>query len=355
LRRIQQQEALDALETDIDADRALFQKMTQADEQLEDEGLGAFNSWLVDTLRFGAGYRDVKDAVRYSFSLRRPTLLPLNELLQTFRPCVDMSYEQRSKDEVPFRVCTFSRSAAESAHIELVRIGHPLVDSLESLLRYDERGRVFAMWRVQAGWYDVPRLFLRFDFVVEADVARAEEVARVRSVSRFAIERRATEALPPRVFPVFLDDGLLEVTDSRLLGILRRPYVARERGGADMNIRHDRWAAVDAACAVADWADLCARGRRTAERVLRTSNALAAAHSEAASRHRTVASEIVQRIESRMLRMAGATRAAEERSASLEREVGEAIAAGIEAPSVRVEAVGAIYVAGGPPAAAEPA
>ena len=353
LRRIQQQEAIDALEIDTDADRDLFENMVRMDEHLEDEGQAAFEQWIVATLQFGARRTEGEDGVRYSYLMSRPTLLPLNEALHSFRACIDPAYEDRWRGEVPMKACTFSRSAAESARVGLVRIGHPLVDAVESLLRYDDRGRAFAMWRVHRGWSSDPRLFLQFDFVVEADVTAAVEIARVRSVSRSAVERRAEEAFPPRAFTVFLDDGLSHVTDPELIRILQRPYASRKDGGADINIRHDRWAAVDASSAIADWAEFCARGRRTAERVLRSDAALTSDHSEAASRHRTLVADVLQRLESRVSRLTGPARAAEERSASLERELGDAITKGIESVAVRVEAVGAVYLAATSPVALE--
>lgn len=345
LRRIQQQEAIDALESDADADRDLFERMLRADEQLEDGGQAAFERWLITTLQFVARQTKDEEAVRYSFSMSRPTLLPLHEVLHSFGGCIDRTYEDRSRHEVPMKACTFSRSAAESARVGLVRIGHPLVDAVESLLRCDDRGRAFAMWRVHRGWSGDPRLFLQFDFVVEADLTAAVDIARLRSVSPSAVARRAEEALPPRAFTVFLDDRLSHVSDPELISVMRRPYASRKDGGADINIRHDRWPAVDAVSTVADWADFCVRGCRTAERVLRSSDVLTAAQSEAASCYRTLVADIVQRLGSRMSRLTGLARAAEERSESLERELGEAIAAGIEFPALRIEAVGAIFVA----------
>jgi ATP-dependent helicase HepA len=352
LRRIQQQEAIDALETDTDTDQDLFDKMLQADEFLEDNGQAAFERWIVDTLQFVR--RTKNEVVRYSFSLNRPTLVPLSDVLQSFRDCINTD-EDRSRRELPMKSCTFSRTSAETARVGVVRIGHPLVDAVESLLRYDDRGRTFAMWRVQHDWMGDPRLFLQFDFVIKADLTAAASIARAHSLSVSAVEFRAEEVFSPRMFTVFLDDELAHVTAPELIRILERPYVAQKDGGSDINIRHDRWAAVDAVNSVTDWGEFCARGRCAAETVLRSNVELNSAHSEAARRYRSVIADTLQRLESRLSRLTGSARVAEERSASLEREFGDAIAAGIEVPSVSVEAVGAIFVASVPLAALETA
>ena len=100
---------------------------------------------------------------------------------------------------------------AEKSRVGLLRVGHPLMQGIETLIRSDDRGMAFAMWRDVPGSLKIPRLFFRFDFVVEVDLAHAYEAGAALITSREALRRRADEAFPVSHRTVWLTSDLDEV------------------------------------------------------------------------------------------------------------------------------------------------
>jgi ATP-dependent helicase HepA len=350
LRRIRAQEALDSVEVDPERDDAFFQALTSADEAAEEDGQGALDSWVVARLQFAR--RSEGQAIRYVHDIRRPTLVPLFETVSRFAVCIDRNPRVwRSRTELPFLPLTFERASAEKdPRMGLVRVGHPFVEALEALVRADDRGAAFAMWRQVQGAQAPPRLFFRFDFIVEADIARARTLSDSWAASIEALRRRADEAFPIEYRTVWLDSDLDEVRDGRLLAQLNLPYCTdrRDDGGSDTNLRPDRWPTLDASVPIGDWGGLCTRARDAAERVLRNDDGFG----ERCRRHAWLLRETAQSVDdalrSRIARLSGRTREAEERAAQFESQLAEAIAVGVESPSIRVDSTGAIFLAGEP-------
>lgn len=348
LRRIRTQEALDCVAEDPEADERFFQDLTTADEEAEEEGEQAFASWVVGRLQFVR--RSERDAIRYSHDARRPTLVPLLEAATRFAACIDRDpVARRSRTELPFQPVTFERASAErDGRIGLLRVGHPFVEALEELVRADDRGAAFAMWRHMPGTQSHPRAYFRFDFVVEADVTRAREVAAGQAGAVEALRRRADEAFPVEYRTVWLDSDLDAVRDDRLLATLTLPYAQEERtgGGKDTNLRLERWSKVDALVNLGDWGGLCARAREAAERLLRAEGAFA----DRCRRHerelREGAEAVDDRLRSRIACLVGPARDAEERAADFEMAVAESLALGVRSPSLRVDSAGAIFLSG---------
>ncbi len=354
LRRIRAQEALDSLEADPERDRAFFETLEQADGRAEDDGSKAFDGWVVKCLQFER-QEHARGHFRYVHvgkHPKRPTLMPLFDAVACLEKCIDRDCSaRRFPSDLPFLPVTFERAVSEKAGIGLLRVGHPFVDGMEALVRADDRGAAFAMWRhVPGGWDGPPRLFFRFDFLIETDVAKALTALSSVQASPEALRRRADEAFPVEYRTLWLDSDLNEVGDPRLMGHLELPYskAGRSDGGTDVNLRLERWDAVDVLVPVGDWDDLCRRARRKAEDLLRANPGFRERCRAHAQRVRDAASSAEGELQSRIARLPGATRAAEQRVAEVERRLADGIAGGIETPSVRVECAGAVYLSYSP-------
>ncbi len=359
LKRIRAQEALDSLEVDPDRDHAFFEALVDADQNAADKGAEDFDSWAVRRLQFERRQHET-DGQRYVYCLatehakrspaRRPTLLPLQDALSRFGACIDRNPEtQRRPDELPFQPVTFDREVAEERQIGLLRLGHPFIEAMQALVRADDRGAAFAMWRYVPGRAGLPAtLFFRFDFVIEADLAPAGAVARDLDAPVETLRRRADEAFPVSYRTIWLDSDLVEVGDAETLSLLEMPYARRDRfdGSGDTNIRLERWDAVDAAVRVTDWGDFSARARRKAEQLVRDDFAFQSRCQSLAGLVRDHAAANDDALRSRVARLAGAAGQAEARAADFELRLGAAIADGIVAPSIRVDSAGAVYLAG---------
>jgi ATP-dependent helicase HepA len=349
LRRIRAQEAIDAVEGDADSEAAFFESLREADEAVDAGGAQALNAWVVEQLHFRCQRVDA-DIVQYIHDLRRPTLVPLHESYRLFRRCIDRSSRaQRERTTLPMEPSTFSRAVSETRHVDLLRIGHPFVDAMEALVRSDDRGAAFAMWRYVPRSVKVPRLYLRFNFVIEADLSGLPD-ALAQHLSMASLRRRVDQAFPLQYRTLWLNGDLEVVKNPRALEVLQRPYRKNRQqdGSYDLNLRQERWVAVDRLVPVPDWGDLCRRARQVAETFLRNDASLV----ELCRRHAAVtldaAIHVDEALKSRIARLSGPSHAAEEQAAWVELEVGRGLAKGIERPSFRVDSAGAVFLASQP-------
>ncbi|HMI82572.1 MAG TPA: protein DpdE [Polyangiaceae bacterium] len=348
LRRIRAQETLDSIEADPERDDEFFKRLTTADEAAEEDGEDAFDSWVVTRLQFVR--RTEGQSIRYTHDPRRPTLVPLLETAARFASCVDRNPEaRRSMTELPFQPFTFERAAAEKdGRIGLLRVGHAFVEAIEDLVRADDRGAAFAMWRHVPGAVASPQVFFRFDFVVAADIARAREMTEPHRGSAEALRRRADEVFPIEYRTVWLDSDLDAVQDAGLLAMLELPYSREQRrgGGNDTNLRVERWMKVDTLVPLGDWGGLCGRARDAAERLLRADDGFRGRCLRYERQLHERALAVDDALRSRIARLVGSAREAEACAAEFERQLAESLAIGVKSPSLRVDSAGAILLSG---------
>lgn len=348
LKRIRAQEAVDSLETDATASREFFERLTQSDEQLERTGARELESWVVERLQFKR--EDVSPrVVRYSHDVRRPTLLPLKEAAQRFRACIDFDSNLRNATlQLPLKPATYARYTAETLGVPLLRVGHPFIEALHEQMRVDDRGTSYVMWRCAPDLLPKdtePLLFLRFDFVIEADLAPV-----VRSLAHGTapetIRRRADAAFPVQYTTVWLDRDLNHLIDEQLLRLLEAQYVKDPRpdGRIDLNVTPERWPAVERLISVSDWRDFCHRGAGAAQTYLRNASVFGELRASAARRLRANVAAARDIMKSRLAKLEGTAKDAEARAASTEWEIDEALIHGIDAPAIRIDAAGAVIL-----------
>ncbi|HYL98777.1 MAG TPA: helicase-related protein, partial [Blastocatellia bacterium] len=345
LRRIQAQEAIDAIDINLDAETKFFEALQDQDEAVTVEGERLLNSWVTDRLHFGRQHLR-RSVFRYFHDLRRPTLVPLHETIDRFRGCVDREALSGWRAGAPLEAMTFDRAIAETERVGLLRVGHPFMQGLESFVRSDDRGMAFAMWRHVPGWSHVAQLIFRFDFVVEVDMHAFKRDPVPVSIA--ALRRRADEAFPVSYRSVWLDSDLEEVKDPELLTVLAQPYSKRPRtdGAYDLNLRSERWERAAELLSIGDWAELCVKARQSAERVVRDEAEFRLRCDRYASGIRDSAAAIANTFSSRIARLAGAVRRAEERMAKMEAKLATALIAGIRNPAMRVDSAGAVVISG---------
>jgi ATP-dependent helicase HepA len=247
---------------------------------------------------------------------------------------------------LPLEPATFQRAIAETTGVGLLRVGHPFVNALETMVRTDDRGSAFAMWRHSPGITPTPQLFFRFDFFVEADLGHAESRLGLAMTSIQALRRRADHAFPVEYRTVWLDSDLEIVSTVRLLNVLGFPFskTARRDGGRDVNVRMERWGKVDSLVPVGDWPELCYRARDKATNIVTTDPDFRERCLQHTSRILDATRRVDDVLKNRISRLKGKARESEVRMAALEVSMGETIAQSIEHPTVRLDSVGAIFL-----------
>ena len=352
LERIRRQESLDALEADP-GEQERFEE--REDFDLDDDRLrDELESWLVERLHFQCEKTDRQGwRRRYIYRLegRRRTLIPLDDWLRWFRGMV-IGSKRASSHFVATPEVTYGRRQAHMGLLPLVRIGHPLFDGAVAHAEHDDRGVAFVMWRWRTDFRGAnPLLTFRFDFVVEADPAHNPDREQGRSgISERALQRRLDALLPPRFFTIWLDEDFEEIAEPGTLSLLEEPYTQKQTGGGrDWNVVGDRWAAVDALCPVASWQRMVEKAAVEARRRACQSPALTEDSRRARRDLATMAARVTAQLGARIERLQGAARDAERAYLEQERMLLLRMDAALEHPLVRLDSVGAIFLAGDHP------
>jgi hypothetical protein len=128
------------------------------------------DGWMVDALSFVRVREGEQDGrvVRYHHAAPdrdRPTLLPINEMVDWFDASVEKGYFTRTFRPPLTWPVAFGRETARNRNTGLARIGHPLVDCLHRYLHWDDRGVSFASWCVsESRAANALEVYFRFDF-----------------------------------------------------------------------------------------------------------------------------------------------------------------------------------------------
>jgi ATP-dependent helicase HepA len=218
--RLDEQYALDQLAMSRESARALVNGIEAAEEDEAD--LARRVDGLLKLLQFeGRMMGEV-----FQLAWTRDTLLPE----QPWRPIFEAALS---------RPLTWRRRVAEArADVSLLRPGARLVEALERLLEWDDRGSAFGTWRQRPGWGGPgeERLAVRLCWTIgPRPVAGVGLQARE---DRAGLRRQAQAALPPWTVVQHLDGGLGPITDMSLLSVLEESYRpdAADSGGRDYNL-----------------------------------------------------------------------------------------------------------------------
>ncbi|MFT5468117.1 MAG: ATP-dependent helicase HepA [Verrucomicrobiales bacterium] len=348
---IRAQDELDSIDVVID-DNAI--DLTSRIETFEEDA-GIFQksvrAWLGGRLHFiCVGEREPTDnVVRYHYSQSgrgRPTLMSALDFHFWFARSVERGAKHPYFPPPLTWALSFSRETARSRKVGLGRIGNPVVDCLHEHLKWDDRGTCFAFWRVSDRLETSEvQLFLRFDFVIEAGLETVSRLAEERpELSEAALRRRADAAFPPIARTLWLSEDL-EEPDEVTLADLELPY---ERHDKSVNINQDRWPLVEAKFDLANWPYHCRAARETAEEAVVRLADLTQLTGELSTRLELETAVVKEQCQSRIEALSAFPRESElaREELALEMSVRDALMSAIQRPGVRLDATGAIFLAG---------
>lgn len=355
--RLDKMDALDSIEQGDSEDFDLLEEADADWKHIRED----VDEWAVRTLQFQqikSGSSDLEQVVRYQYTADEKsagTLLPLTRFLEFpgFIEAIDTE-QPGARQQTPRTFaysCRRPTALARNAHV--LRYGSAFWRGLEQFSQLDERGRSSAMWRFVPDWssIDVADVFMRFDFLIEADVAEAFALSQDRGYgegSYFALRRRADAEFEPTIITLWLDSEYNEVADQAVLERLNAPYMKEPRAGQgrDFNLSAERWDVVrnQVIPAIADWSIHVTHSRSTAESALCEHddfrNKVQNAANLSQTRHRL---HDVQR-QARLAFMETAELEAAREAAQFEAQLDNALFAGVAKPAIRVDAVQAVFV-----------
>lgn len=358
-RELHQINLQDALDAQGEVPETALDELEESDDDWQ-AWRDAFKRFAVDMLSFeqvcqasvSAQAADPVFRIAYVPNDRgRPTLITLPEYLRVFLKSVDRTHStSRAPMTHPYafrRQNAVSRTAL-AQRVHPLRVGDPLVTALERMCEQDDRGRAFAMWRVDRQ-YVVNNacgadLFFRFDFVVRPRLPGAELD---KAVDTHSFARKAGALMSPLAVRIWVD-GSGAIVDEPPPLLTARYCHTWEGTRRDFNLNPQRWRQLPLQVQSAwmrDWPALCGQRRGDAEAAVlasaafrdHVSKALKACADEARMRRAQAAS--------RLVRLEGAAREREQQELDRDEALYIALQAALSEPQMLLDVVGAVFAA----------
>jgi ATP-dependent helicase HepA len=353
LKAIRAQDELDSIDVITGGEAG---DLTASIEALEEDSArleAPVNAWLTERLHFiRVGENNPKDNVaRYHYvrpDQQHPTLMSVRDFKLWFMRAVELGARHTHFKQPLTWALSFFRETARSRKVGLGRIGNPVLDCLHRYLRWDDRGTCFAFWRVSP-LLRAPeiQLFLRFDFVIEAGLEAISALAKEHpELSEAALRRRADAVFPPIARTLWLNEDL-EEPDETTRFELARPYV---KSATDTNINQHRWPLVQSHFDLTNWPHRCRAARAAAVDAVARQVDLEQLSRELATRLEMETTVVREQCQSRIEALSQSPREAAlaQREWAMEMRVRDALLASIHKHGIRLDAAGAIFLAGVP-------
>jgi ATP-dependent helicase HepA len=291
--KLDEQHALDGLSQLIDVGDELVQAIEASEE--DEAGLAAdVEPWIRNVLALQVEPVGPADAQAIQITWGSDTLLPGIPWRSILEPALHQRWTWRRRQSLKQRV-------PPSA---LLRPGAPLIEVLERIALWDDRGIAYATWRVEPAWQGIWR-GCRLVWLVEPALDTDTPVYSPARPSDLA--RRAEAFLPAMTVEQYVSEDGTVVKEAGLLEILSRPY-QQQRGAfgrGDFNLgsrpealldvigrsefvalveqvtargREALWDTPKVRVALAAAREACERDSRRARRGLETRAALSAVH-----------------------------------------------------------------------------
>ncbi|MCB2426418.1 protein DpdE [Methylophaga pinxianii] len=371
LKRIDEQDALDSLT--IDDESELFEALTDVDSDWCSIS-NALQEWVVEILNTGVESLKTPgnnvqfgfDCFRLAFSYKhhgRESLIPLKKILIDLLQILDVDAPGANSKllKTVWYTCRRTTAIGESSPeegVRLVRWGDEFVDSIDALTDLDDRGRVAAVWRQNSNYKphtNCPAdLYLRFDFIVEADVESVLNGFENFSKSELhpALSRRGDMVFPPFYKRVWLDEQMSIVDNHELIMMLEAPYqkVANETGYKDWNLNSERWQLLRAKnlSVMEVWNEWVAEARVAAQAILIDETDLIQT-CELAVRKAAINDQIMfSQLESRLEYSEGGASDNLMSIIQTERKIAEALHKSVQSPKITLSTVTALFISSEP-------
>lgn len=215
--RLDNQYALDRVLQDEEG-AALFCQHLEDSEADEGSLAQEAKGWFADCIKFR--FQETADKAFLIGWDGDYTLLPVYPWANTFRGSMTGPK-------------TFSRQLSNRSKkpIQLLRVGSPLYVAAERHLKWEDRGTAFATWRLEPSLGDTTWFAFKLCYQIEGKLPEG-----VPFEAKSALRARLDGYLPPWAETLYVGSDLQLITDSGMLDILQRPYVAGTMSSGDLNL-----------------------------------------------------------------------------------------------------------------------
>lgn len=358
LKDILNQDELDAIDVrNLDEEADLTQRIETFEEN-EDEFQRIFEGWLVNRLQFvRVGEDELRDrVVRYHYvssDHRRATLVSANDFISWFEPAIQReAVHPHSRGPLSYPM-SFCRETSRRRNVGLARIGNPLIDCVHKYLRWDDRGTSFAFWRhSNLIPVDEVRVYFRYDFLVELGDESICALLEQNSYFHYKeIKRRGDSVFSPLIRSIWVGEDMT-IVDGGILEELVPEYL---KGCRDTNLNASRWKVIEDQpfFSLDDWPELCRmtcdRGRESLIAEIDLKQLIMASVAKQEIQKSIVRSQFESRIDAlRHSSVSDLELRHTEQELANEMIICDALLDGTKNPRLRLDAAGAIFLAGKP-------
>ena len=362
IRKIKQQEQLEAMSEEDDT---WIEKLHQVD----DEWLSfkeSSDKWMGHCLHIKTQPIDVSrldvplpEAKPFRFQMhvggQGNVLIPLKQINKYLTSGLDRNAVGFANNNLLSNIYTFRRQTALTApsakrSVRLFKLGDEFNSGVERLTSMDERGRVFAHWRVHQRFTpkDTFEKFLTFQFLVEGDTLEMESFLNSnlgpdRGFSKAALRRKIDAFFKPLWTRIWVDDEYKEVTDNAIVSILDERFIPRTQrntNSTDVHLNSLRILPIQRSGLLNDWSEFVFTAKKAALELLQDSDVLKNAISNS-----TKAAKIsINKNNSAMRVRQSRTNPQEKNLMEFEQELSKCLELGILKPKIHLESVGAIFL-----------
>jgi ATP-dependent helicase HepA len=339
--RINEQYILDEIDALNEEASKYFRELDEYDANHQNIKV-ATQGWLKGALQLKPWYTDSSSLDFFYYKWTSDTLIPQNELLH-FLPAYELqksgTYNRRKANNKPGQV--------------LFRSGSKVIDAFAEYVKWDDRGRAFALWRHSNSWSQdegMEWLGFRFDYIVETDLSEVEYLLKQpewRYLNLKGIQRLADSLFSPIFKTVYLDLQMNTVEDQSLLDLLQFPYHQNGQDYQDFNLAKDRLEIIDNFISRDDWGNLCRNARQNSEEHLRSSEEFR----DYCETYRVKANrKLDERLEQLKIRLIHNSEFSSDKElqkeVEIEKALQEALLQGIIKPRISLDSIGFYIVAG---------
>ena len=245
--KVRTQEQLNSMEADIEAIEAFTAALIESDNDAQDCSQ-QMSDWITKGLQFNKLPGESLDTFRYQY--HPGTLMDVKKFIRDCR--LGLDFENSSFDSPVTGVMCFDRTrCSQGAKIYPFRYGQPFVDSIYKALSDDSRGICSAKVRILSKIkLQQPTAGFKLEWLVNHK----------RSKNSSTEQKIYDEVFPPQILKSWYFSNGKKIDNQSVIDLLEKDYEPYDKSSCevyrDVNLRPDRWGAIERHFPQEQWASL---------------------------------------------------------------------------------------------------
>lgn len=194
--------------------------------------------WIFSVLHFKKWH--IENNI-FEIKWKKNTLVPKQQFWSHNSNIFSDMWEGEFRTSLDRYLTYYRKDAVENKEVSLLRPGHPLFDTLQHYMDWEDRGTVFSTFRVVDEKFPIfipkndIKIIFKLDFILESGLP--EELDTEYNQKRSLYLRRIDDYFPPRIFTLYVDEDLNLINDDEIKNALDEPYVKSNQIDTNLSSR----------------------------------------------------------------------------------------------------------------------